>query len=130
MTGLFTSVRQQRTELYLLAGAVTAVDYVVLGFANAPHLLVAGLGIGLLGLVIFMCINFWWKISLHTALATGLALVTGILYGWIAGVAIVPLVLVGWARVELKEHSIAQVVAGALLAAIIGVVGFRLFGVI
>lgn len=130
LDGLFTSVRQQRTELYLLAAAVAAVDYVVLQFVNAPHLLVAGLGTGLLGLVIFMCINFWWKISLHTALATGLALVTGILYGWIAGAAIVPLVLVGWARVELKEHSITQVVAGALLAAIIGVVGFRLFGVI
>ena len=113
-----------------MAAAVTAVDYVVLRFANAPPLLVAGLGTGPPGMVIFMCINFWWKISLHTALATGLALVTGILYGWIAGVAIVPLVLVGWARVELKEHSIAQVVAGALLAAIIGVVGFRLFGVI
>jgi len=130
LDNLFRSVRQQRTELYLLAGAVTAVDYVILLFINAPRLLVAGMGVGLIGLMIFMCINFWWKISLHTAFATALAIVTGILYGWIAGVAAIPLVLVGWSRVELREHSVAQVIAGALFATVIGLVGFRLFGII
>lgn len=130
LESMVTSMRQQRTELYLLTGAVTAIDYVVLRLINAPALLLAGLEIGLLGLMVFMCINFWWKISLHTAFATSLAVVAGILYGWIAAVAIIPLLLVGWARVELKEHTVAQAIAGVLLSGIIGLVGFRLFGVI
>ena len=127
---LFTIVRQQKAELHLLLAVVAAVDFVVLWGIDAPRFLQAGLVMCLVGLVVFMFIGLWWKISLHVAFATMLAVVIGVLCGWMAGVAAIPLLLVGWARVELKEHSVAQVIAGALIAAVIGVVGFRLFGII
>lgn len=128
LDSLVSSIRQQRTEIYLLAGAIIVVDYIIMRFINAPHLLTAGLGTGILMLVLLMCINFWWKISVHSAMVSSLVTATVILYGWLAMPSVVLLFLIGWARVTLKEHSIAQVIAGALLAATIAVIGFRLFG--
>ncbi|MFC1906305.1 hypothetical protein ACFLV9_00465 [Chloroflexota bacterium] len=43
-------------------------------------------------------------------------------------VVLVPLIV--WARIELKHHSLAQTVAGALLATLIVVVVFYLFGLV
>lgn len=128
LDGLFASVRQQRTEVYVLTVVFTAIDYVILRYLNAPQIFIAALGTGLLGLIIFMAINFWWKISLHTAFASSLVTVLVIVCGW-WGLAFSPLVLlIGWARVRLKEHTLAQVVTGALLSAGIGVIGFGLWG--
>lgn len=128
LDSLFSSVRQQRTEVFLLASAVTAVDYVILHYINAPGLLIAILATGLLGLIIFMCINFWWKISLHTALIAGLVTVMVMLYGWLALTASVLVIVIGWARLELREHTVMQVVTGALLAALVSFATFHLFG--
>ena len=130
MDSLFSSVRRQRTEIYLLAGAFAVIDYIVLLQIHAPTMLIAGTVTALFGLILFMCINLWWKISLHTAFMTGLATISTILYGWIGASASVLVLLVGWSRIELKEHTLTQVIAGALLAALVVIVTFYLFGFI
>jgi membrane-associated phospholipid phosphatase len=61
-----------------------------------------------------LLVNPYWKVSLHTAGATGVAIIVGALSGW-GGIAILPALLVGWARIRLGRHSVAQVVAGGLL---------------
>ena len=106
------------------------MGYVVLLFSGAPLMLRAAFATGLSGVVMFTVVNLWWKISLHTALVTALVTIMGILYGWIAIVGIVLVLLIAWARLELKQHSLAQVVAGALLAALTTVAGFYIFGLI
>ena len=130
LDGIFTAARQQRTGIYLLSGFCAAVGYVILLLFEAPLMLRAAFATGLSGMVIFTVINLWWKISLHTAMVTALVTVLVILYGRIAiaGVVLVP--LTAWVRIELKQHSLAQVVAGAVLAATITVAGFYLFGLI
>jgi len=130
LDGIFASVRGQRTKLYCLAGACAGVGCVILVFCGAPLILVATFGAGLLAVVIFMGINLWWKISLHTAFITASVTVLVILYGWIAAVAVVLIPLMSWARIELKHHSLAQVAAGALLPALILIVAFYLFGLV
>ena len=128
LDSIFTSVRRQRTRLYLLSVFCAAAGYVVLLYLEAPLLLKATFATGLSASAIFMSINLWWKISLHTAFIAGLVTILVIVYGWIATVAVVLVPLVAWARIELKQHSLAQVVAGGLLAALIVVIAFRLFG--
>jgi len=130
LDGIFTAVRRQRTGIYLLSGFCAAVGYVILLLFEAPLMLRAAFATGLSGMAIFTVINLWWKISLHTAMVTTLATVLVILYGWIAiaGVVLVP--LTAWVRIELKQHSLAQVIAGAVLAATTTVAGFYLFGLI
>jgi len=71
-----------------------------------------------------------WKISLHTAFVTASVTVLIILYGSIAAVTVLLVPLVAWSRIELKHHSPAQVAAGALLATLIVVVVFYLFGLV
>jgi len=130
LDGIFTSARGQRTGLFLLAGACTSMGCIILVCCGAPLILTATLVAGLSAVVIFMGINLWWKISLHTAFITALVTVLVILYGWIAVSTIGLVPLMSWARLELKQHSLAQVAAGALLAALILVVVFYPFGLL
>ncbi len=126
----FINVRKQRTKIYLLAGVCAGIGYIILHYLGAPKELIATFVAGLSAVVVFMCVNLLWKISLHTAFVTASVTVLIILYGSIAAVTVVLVPLIAWARIELKYHSLAQVIAGALLAALIVVVVFYLFGLV
>ena len=126
----FSNVRKQRTKIYLLAAVCAGVGYVILYYLEAPKELMATFAAGFSAVVVFMCVNFLWKISLHTALITASVTVLIILYGSIATVTVALVPLIAWSRIELKHHSLAQVAAGALLATVIVVVVFYLFGLV
>jgi len=130
LEGISISVRRQRDKIYLLAGACAVVGCVVLSYLGAPPVMVASFVAGLSALIIFMCINLWWKISVHTAFISAFIIVLIVLYGLVGAVTAVLLPLIAWSRVELEHHSPAQVAVGALLAAVIVVVVFHLFGLI
>jgi len=115
---LFIGVRKQRTKIYLLASVCALFGCIILLYLGAPLMLVATFVAGLSAIVIFMCINLLWKISLHTALIAASVTVLLILYGSIAAITAVLLPLIAWARIELEHHSLAQVTTGALLAAL------------
>ena len=128
----FVNIREQRTTLYLITSFCVVASCVLLAYLGAPITLVAALATSIAITLVFMCINFWWKISLHTAIIAGSATALVILYGWNgwSGMFTVTLVpLTTWARVELKSHSLAQATTGALLAAVIVVAVFQRFAV-
>lgn len=121
---IFTNVRQQRTKIYLAAGVSAIAGYFILAYLKAPPILVAGFGAVLSMALVFMLINLWWKISVHTGCIAASSIVLVMLYGWTA-VVTVPLVpLTAWSRIELEHHSLAQAVSGAVLAALIAAVVF------
>ena len=126
----FTNVRKQRTMIYLVAGACAGIGCIIFPYLGAPLALRAAFVAGLSAVVVFMCVNLLWKISLHTAFVTASVTVLIILYGSIAAVTVVLVPLIAWSRIELKHHSLAQVITGALLAASIVVVVFYLFGLV
>jgi membrane-associated phospholipid phosphatase len=130
LEGILTAIRGQRTVIYLLSLVCSAAGYLVLLFCGAPLMLRAAFATGLAGVVLFTVINLWWKISLHTAMVAALVTVLAILYGWVATAGVLLVLLVAWARLELKQHSPAQVVVGAVLSALIVAAGFYLFGLI
>ena len=130
LEGIFINPRQQRYRIYLLAGGFAVVGCVVLNYLGAPELLLATFVAGLVAIAIFMGINFLWKISLHTAFVTASVTVLIIVYGAIGIVTVALLPPVAWSRMELELHSPTQVAAGALLAAVIVVIVFQLFGLI
>ena len=127
---LFINIRQQRTGIYLLASVCTGAGYLILRSLGAPPMLVATSVAGLAAIVVFMLINLWWKISIHTAFIAGSVAILIILYGWIAAVTAALVPLTAWARIELGQHSPAQVISGALLATLIAVTVFYLFGLL
>ena len=119
LDSFFLDMREQRTKIYILSGACAVAGCLMLAYLKAPIALIAAFIASLLITLIFMCINFWWKISLHTAFIAGSATILVILYGR-AGTLVIPLVpITAWARAELKSHSWAQVTTGAVLASAI-----------
>jgi membrane-associated phospholipid phosphatase len=80
--------------------------------------------------VVYMAINLYWKISLHTAFVSAAATILTLLYGAVGAWTFVLLAPVAWARLELKAHTPAQVAAGALLAAGIIAGVFWWFGLV
>lgn len=127
IAGLFVNAREQRTGIYWLVAACAGVGCLILTYLGAPLVLVATFVAGLSVIVVFMCINFKWKISVHTAFVAASVTVLIILYGFIAAVTVVLVPLVAWARVKVGHHSLAQVVIGAFLAALIVTMVFHLF---
>ncbi len=130
LDGISVNPRRQRNKIYLLASAWAVIGCVVLHYSGAPTLLVATFASGLAAIVVFMGINLLWKISLHTAFVTASVTILIILYSASGALTAVLLPPVAWARIELAHHSPAQVASGALLAAIIVILVFLLFGLI
>ncbi|MBM2825564.1 MAG: hypothetical protein HW402_1228 [Dehalococcoidales bacterium] len=124
---ILTNARGQRTKIYVLSGICAALGIILLNYLQAPSLLVAAFITGVSTAVIFMCINVWWKISLHTACVAASVTVLVMLHGWTATATVALVPLTAWARVESKDHSLAQATTGALLAALIAVVVFYPF---
>ncbi len=123
----FTGVRRQRTMVYLLAVAWAIIAGVIILCLGAPLVLRATFVAGLSAVIVFTCINLFWKISLHIAFIAASVAVLAILYWPIGMVSLVFLPLMGWARIEAGHHSMAQVATGAVLAAAIAVITFYLF---
>ena len=130
LDSIFTSVRGQRTKVYVLAAVCAVVGGVIITCLGAPLVLRATFVAGLSAVVVFMFINLWWKISLHIAFVAASVTVLVILYGPIGAISVVFLPLIAWARIESGHHSLAQVTGGAVLAAVITVVAFYLFGLV
>ncbi len=116
-------VREQRPLPLLVALASVLVGLVLLARSGAPADVVALVGAGLAGLVVAIVITLFWKISIHVAVAAGTVVVLCLLFGP-ALLVLAPLIaLSAWARVELRDHTPAQVAAGAAVgAAVAGMV--------
>ena len=119
MESIFPEGQVQRRAVYVLASVLAAIGCGVMWYFNAPRLLTISFIAGLTAVVIFMVINLWWKISLHTAFMAAAAVVLTLVFGVKAAWVFVLLPLVAWSRLELKLHTPAQVTAGAVLAAAI-----------
>jgi len=66
--------------------------------------------------IITIFINRFWKISAHAMGVAGPFSAMVFVFGWL-GIILLPIViLIGWARIELKCHTLTQVIAGILLA--------------
>lgn len=115
---LYASDRKTRVIPFLVVLVLYSLGAVGLAVARAPAIITALMLCYLGNSVIMMLITLKWKISIHMAGVTGPA--TALIY-WL-GVIAVPFLLiaipVGWARVRLRAHNVAQVTAGAVLTVI------------
>jgi hypothetical protein len=127
LDAILTNTRGQRTRVYLLSGLCVTLGGILLAYLRAPSLLVAAFITALSTTIIFMFINIWWKISLHTAFVAASATVLVMLHGWEASGTIALVPLTAWSRIVLQDHSLAQATIGAVLAAVIAGVVFYPF---
>jgi membrane-associated phospholipid phosphatase len=71
-------------------------------------------------------ITLWWKISVPAAIAAGAATVLLLVFG-LALLVVWPLVaLIAWSRVQVGDHTPAQVLAGIALGIVVNATIFPL----
>ncbi len=124
LESIFINARKERNCIYFLATGCTIVSAITLYMLGAPPVLMAVFIAGLASVIVFTLINLLWKISVHTAFVAASVTVLIMLFGTAASLSALLVPLTGWARIELKRHSFAQVVTGAALAAVIAFIVF------
>jgi len=112
--------RAQRTVPLLMCLVSALAGMGVMLLFDAPDAVVALAWAMICTLVACLVITRWWKISVHAAVAGGAVAMVTFLYGpWL--LVLVPLVaLVCWSRVAVTDHTVGQVLAGALLGPLVG----------
>ena len=105
--------RRERVRVLVWFPVFLIVDFFLLWHVGNPMMLWL-FGLFVVWFLGFFLISLFWKISGHAgsiALATGLIILW---YGWNWWPALSLVFLMGWARVATKDHTVSQVVGGAL----------------
>jgi membrane-associated phospholipid phosphatase len=120
------SIREQRIRFAVVAITSILIGLAVLAAFDAPAEMVALLASIVVGVVCGWVITLWWKISVHAAIAAGAATVLLLVVGS-ALLAAWPLVaLIAWSRVQVGDHTAAQVLAGVALGIVVNATIFPL----
>lgn len=119
VTDIHVRRREQRLPIILAFLGSWVVLIALLAALGAPHELIALIGAGITALVVTGAITLRWKISLHVGVASGVLTIFTLLFG-LRVLLLVPLIpLIGWARIELQDHTFLQVLAGAMIGSVV-----------
>ncbi|WP_329383447.1 hypothetical protein OG625_21390 [Streptomyces sp. NBC_01351] len=119
-------VRQQRLVVMAFIICSVTSGTLLMRFLNAPQVMVALIAAMVTTLTILLAITFAWKISVHAAVSSGSVVMLALDYSpWL--LTAYPLVaLIGWSRIALRDHTLAQVIAGTLLGGTVAGITFAL----
>jgi membrane-associated phospholipid phosphatase len=114
------NVGARRPRLIVLGfiTASVAAGLTLLIVLGAPVMVTGYLAFMLASVAVLAVITTAWKISIHCAVASGSVAILALTYGPLVLPGFGVVVLLGWSRVSLKDHTTAQVVGGMVLGAI------------
>jgi membrane-associated phospholipid phosphatase len=119
--------RAHRTVPLLMCLASGLAGMAIMLLGGAPREVIALAWAMILTLVACLVITRWWKVSVHATVAGGAVAMVTLLYGpWLLLLAVL-VALVCWARVAVADHTVAQVVVGAVLGPVVGGAVFLAF---
>ena len=119
ITDLHMNTRQERYLPYLVSTVTSAVVLAVIYLFDGPELLSCLTILNIVVLVILGLVNAFWLISIHTASISAATVIAGLVFGVWAAVALLPvLLMVCWARLYLRRHTLGQVGAGLVLGVV------------
>jgi membrane-associated phospholipid phosphatase len=114
--------RQERFKPLLVAITSTAIVWWLLRWLDAPPAFPLLALMTLVQMTFIALITLAWQISMHMMSIAGAAVAIGIVFSVQVGLTLIPLVvLVGAARLRLKRHTPAQVIAGTILGSLVPV---------
>ncbi len=124
--GMVTDVhlrrRQERPRVLLISAACAGLAWWTLRWLGAPPAipLVAVMTLALLAITTL--ISLVWQISLHATSISAAIIATGAFFGIVPALLVLPLaLLVAAARLNLKRHTPAEILAGTLVGGLIPV---------
>lgn len=118
--------RQQRITVMSFIVVSVATGILLLWALGAPRTMIALIAAMLVTLAALLAVTPAWKISVHAAVSSGSVAMLAVTHGpWL--LLAYPMVAVaGWSRVELKDHTLAQVLAGAAVGGAVAAGTFTL----
>lgn len=117
-------LREQRPVAFLVGLASLLGGLALMILLGAPRelaALVAAMGAGLL---VSLLVTLVWKISVHVAVVAGAVVILVLVFGPVLMVLAPAVALVGWARVEVRDHTPVQAIAGSMLGATVAALVF------
>ncbi|MEV6683425.1 hypothetical protein AB0N09_42240 [Streptomyces erythrochromogenes] len=118
--------RPQRILVMTFASASVATGTLLLWALGAPRTMIALIAAMLVTLAALLAVTPAWKISVHAGVSCGSVAMLAMTYGAWMLLACPVAAVVGWSRVALRDHSPAQVLAGAALGAAVAAATFAL----
>jgi hypothetical protein len=116
ITDIHIKVRSQRILPFIVTIACSLIAIALLLLLNAPPLIPMFAIFSMLQIVIMLVITTVWQISLHAMGITSAVVAIGALFGAGAGFLFAPFIgVVGAARIKLRRHTLAQVIAGGIV---------------
>jgi membrane-associated phospholipid phosphatase len=115
ISDLDMSVRHERESVFGAFVVFYLLGTIALYFTHSPTLLVAAMAGYTLSTFVVQYITRYWKISTHALGITAPLMALTLIYGRGPLPFLILIPMVCWARVYLKAHTLAQVVAGAAL---------------
>ncbi len=109
------SKKEERTFPYTIAILFYISGLIILLYFEMNHISIAFWFCYISNTILILLINKFWKISAHTMGAAGPIAVVLIQFNLYAVIPLVITVLVGWSRMQLKQHTLTQVLAGGLI---------------
>ncbi|MHC6591866.1 phosphatase PAP2 family protein [Arthrobacter sp. C152] len=119
VTDHHVSDRKQRAPVLLMALGCIVVGLLLLSAVGAPQSVIAMVLAVVGGVAVLAAVSPFWKMSGHAAAISCSAVVAVLMLGaaWAPLLLLIP--AVGWSRVVLRAHSVAQVVAGSLFGGVV-----------
>ena len=113
------SNRKQRAPVLLMALGSVVAGLMVLAAAGAPRSVMVMVLAIVAGIIVLAAVSPFWKISGHAAAVSSAAVICVLMLGlaWLPLLLLIP--AVGWSRVVLRAHTLAQVVAGSVFGGIV-----------
>ncbi|GCE27103.1 hypothetical protein KDA_25870 [Dictyobacter alpinus] len=123
ITGKFTdvdvSVRSQRVGPFLFGIASSLLGFLVLHLTKGQKNLESVLLLVSISGIMMMVITLWWKISMHASALSAAVTALSMVYGNVILPAFLLVILVSWSRVQLRRHTLAQVIAGSIVGIVL-----------
>ena len=113
---LDASVKEERTTPFIISVGFYLVGILILIIFRVSIISIAFWFCYISNTLVTIFINRHWKISAHAMGVAGPLAAVTLVFGPIALVFTLLVILIGWTRVQLKVHNTAQVIAGILFA--------------
>lgn len=124
----YVGARGPRLLLLAVILASIGMGLALLVLLGAPRQLAGYLIFMLCSVALLALLTTVWKVSIHCAVSAGSAVVLARAFGPALLALIALVALVGWSRVALRDHTVVQVVAGAVLGAATTAVAYTVTG--
>lgn len=120
VTDVHLNRRQERPRVLLISAGCAGIAWWMLRWLGAPPGIPLVAVITLAMLAITMFISLVWQISLHATSISAAVVAIGAFFGIMPALLVLPLaLLVAAARLHLKRHTPAEILAGTLVGGLI-----------